>query len=174
MWPCTGVPPPITPMESDSSDVSITVTWDMPMDIDIDHYRIEYRVKVDLSDWVAVMVNDTLTSYEIMGLSPITTYEVRIFAISTEGVPSVSADVISITTEGMMYVGIHVCMYVIITVMLFCVKRWEVLPYLLWVKYKYTRQMIDLKVQSALTLNAEWITWLWKSHDHVSADEFVS
>ena len=70
------------------------------MDIDIDHYRIEYRVKVDQSEWVAVMVNGTLTSYEIMGLSPSTTYEVRIFAISTEGVSSVVADAVSITTEG--------------------------------------------------------------------------
>ena len=79
----------------------------MPMDIDIDHYRIEYRVKVDQSDWLAVMVNDTLTSYEIMGLSPMTTYEVRIFAISTEGVSSVAADAISIAT-GIMSV-LYIC-----------------------------------------------------------------
>ena len=91
-------------MESDSSDVSITVTWDMPMDINIDHYQIEYRVKVDQSDWVAVMVDGSLTSYEIMGLSPLTTYEVRIFAISTGGVTSVAADAISITTQGIMSV----------------------------------------------------------------------
>ena len=82
------------------------------MDIDIDHYQIEYRVKVHQSEWAAVMVDGALTSYEIMGLSPLTTYEVRIFAISTEGVPSVSADGISITTEGMKYVGSHVCMHV--------------------------------------------------------------
>ena len=95
-------------MESGSSDVSITVTWDMPMDIDIDHYQIEYRVKVDQSDWVAVMVNGTLTSYEIMGLSPLTTYEVRIFAISTEGVSSVAADAISIATGIMSVLYIYV------------------------------------------------------------------
>ena len=82
------------------SALSIVVTWAMPMDIDIDHYRIEYRVKVDQSEWVAVMVNGTLTSYEIMGLSPSTAYEVRIFAISTEGVTKVVTDAISITTEG--------------------------------------------------------------------------
>ena len=76
----------------------------MPMNINIDHYRIEYRVKVDQSDWVAVMVDGTLTSYEIMELSPLTTYEVRIFAISTEGVSSVPADAISITTEGIIYI----------------------------------------------------------------------
>ena len=79
----------------------------MPMDIDIDHYRIEYRVKVDQSDWVAIMVNATLTSYDIIGLSPLTTYEVRIFAISTEGVSSVAADAISITTKGSC--NIHKC-----------------------------------------------------------------
>ena len=72
----------------------------MPVDINIDHYQIEYRVKVDQSDWVAVMVDGSLTSYEIMGLSPLTTYEVRIFANSTEGVSSVAADAISITTQG--------------------------------------------------------------------------
>ena len=96
----TGVPPPITPMESSSSDLSIVVTWDKPMDIDIDHYRIEYRVKVDQSEWMSVMVDGTLTSYEIMGLSPLTTYEVRIFAISTEGVSSVAADAVTINTRG--------------------------------------------------------------------------
>ena len=97
----------------------------MPMNIDIDHYRIEYRVKVDQSDWLAVMVDGTLTSYEITDLLPLTAYEVRIFAISTEGVSSVAADAISITTEGMMYMGTHACMrmYVIIMVMLFYVKR---------------------------------------------------
>ena len=78
------------------------------MDINIDHYRIEYRVKVDQSDWLAVMVDGTLTSYEIMGLSPLTTYEVRIFAISTEGVSSVAADAMSIATEGIMSV-LYVC-----------------------------------------------------------------
>ena len=70
------------------------------MNIDIDHYRIEYRVKVNQSEWVVVMVDGTMTHYEITGLSPSTTYEVRIFAISTEGVSSVAADAISITTEG--------------------------------------------------------------------------
>ena len=72
----------------------------MPMDIDVDRYQIEYRVKVDQSDWVAVMVDGTLTSYEIIGLSPLTTYEVRIFVISTEGVSSIAADAISINTKG--------------------------------------------------------------------------
>ena len=95
-------------MESDSSAVSITVTWDIPMDINIDHYQIEYRIKVTQSEeWEEVIVDGTLTSYEIMGLSPLTTYEVRIFAISTEGVSSIAADAISIATEGMMYVGDH-------------------------------------------------------------------
>ena len=93
----TVVPPAPTLMES---ALSIVVIWDMPMDIDIDHYRIEYRVKVNQSEWVAVMVDGTLTSYDIMGLSPSTTYEVRIFAISTEGVSSVVTDAVSITTKG--------------------------------------------------------------------------
>ena len=87
-------------MESSSSDLSIVVTWDRPMDIDISHYWIEYRRKIDQSEWTQKMVNATLTSYEIIGLSPSTTYEVRIFAISTEGVSSVVADAVSITTEG--------------------------------------------------------------------------
>ena len=70
------------------------------MDINIDHYRIEYRIKVAQAEWVTVMVDGTRTSYEIIGLSPSTTYEVRIFAISTEGVTEVVTDAVSITTEG--------------------------------------------------------------------------
>ena len=69
------------------------------MDIDISHYRIEYKLKID-SEWTQRTVDATLTSYEIMDLSPSTTYEVRIFAISTEEVSSVAADAVSITTEG--------------------------------------------------------------------------
>ena len=79
----------------------------MPVDIDIDHYRIEYRVKVDQSDWVAVMVNATLTSYDIVGLSPLTTYEVRIFAISTGGVTKLVTNATSITTKGSC--NVHKC-----------------------------------------------------------------
>ena len=74
----------------------------MPMDIDIDHYLIEYRVKIT-SEWVQVRVNPSMTSYEITGLSPSTTYEVRIFAVSTDDVYSVAANAITITTVGMMY-----------------------------------------------------------------------
>ena len=69
------------------------------MDIDISHYQIEYKRKID-SEWAQRTVDATLTSYEITNLSPSTTYEVRIFAISTEGVSSVAADAINITTEG--------------------------------------------------------------------------
>ena len=112
MLSCTGVSDPITPMESNITALSIVVTWDMPMDIDIDHYRIEYRVKVNQSEWVAVMIDATMASYEIMGLSPSTTYEMRVFAISTEGVSSEAADAISITTEGIMYTCsyLYICM----------------------------------------------------------------
>ena len=64
-------------MASDSSDVSIIVTWDMPMDIDIDKYRIQYR-DIDQSNyWVAFTVDGSLTSYEIIGLSPLTTYTAK-------------------------------------------------------------------------------------------------
>ena len=94
-------------MESGSSDLSIVVTWDRPMDIDISHYRIEYKRKID-AEWTQRMVNATKTSYEIMDLLPSTTYEVRIFAISTEGVSSVAVEAISITTEGM-YDYVCVC-----------------------------------------------------------------
>ena len=69
------------------------------MDIDISHYQIEYKLKID-SEWTQMTVDATLTSYEITNLSPSTTYEVRIFAFSIEGVSSVAADAVSITTEG--------------------------------------------------------------------------
>ena len=100
-------------MDSNSSDLSVVVTWDVPSDINVDHYQIEYRVKVCQSEWLAVMINGTLTSYEIMGLSPATTYEVRIFAISTEGVSSVAADAINITTKGRMYVCVVYSGYIV-------------------------------------------------------------
>ena len=77
------------------------------MDIDISHYRIEYRRKID-SKWTQRTVDATKTSYEIMDLSPSTTYEMRIFAISTEGVSSVAADAVSITTEGIVSVMFQV------------------------------------------------------------------
>ena len=86
-------------MESGSSDLSIVLTWDRPINIAISHYRIEYKCKID-SEWTQRTVDATLTSYEITDLSPLTTYEVRIFAISTEGLSSVAADAVSITTEG--------------------------------------------------------------------------
>ena len=91
------------------------------MDIDVDHYQIEYRVKVDQSDWVAVMVDGTLTSYEIIGLSPLTTYEVRIFVISTEGLSSIAADAISINTEGSYSWCECICMCVYVVYRKYCI-----------------------------------------------------
>ena len=70
------------------------------MDIDIASYRIEYRVKVDQSEWMMVIVNPPVTSYMITGLRPLTTYEVRIFAISVDDVTSMAAEPLSITTGG--------------------------------------------------------------------------
>ena len=87
--------------ETDRSDLSITVTWNQPVDIEIDHYRIEYTVKVGEPDWKMVIVNAPATRHVITGLAPMTTYTVRIFAISIDGVSSVAADAITITTEGM-------------------------------------------------------------------------
>ena len=86
--------------ETDRSDLSITVTWNQPVDIEIDHYRIEYTLTVGEPDWKMVMVDAPVTSYEITGLAPMTTYTVRIFAISIDGVSSVEAEGITITTAG--------------------------------------------------------------------------
>ena len=116
---CTGAPDPPALMESsNTSDLSVVVTWSIPLDIDIDHYHIEYRVKVPQLDWTPIMADAIRTSYEITDLSPSTTYEVRIFAVSTEGVSSVAANAISITTEGMyvcvyIYIYMHIYMYII-------------------------------------------------------------
>ena len=83
------------------SDTSVTVRWnEPPMDIDIASYRIEYRVKVDQSEWMVIIVNPPVTSHVITGLRPLATYEVRIFAISVDDVSSVAADPLSITTGG--------------------------------------------------------------------------
>ena len=70
------------------------------MDIDIASYRIEYRVKVDQSEWTVAIVDPPVTSHVITDLSPMTTYKVRIFAISVDDVTSVAADPLSVTTEG--------------------------------------------------------------------------
>ena len=88
------------PSNTDVLDVSVTLRWNEPMDIDIASYRIEYRVKVDQSEWTVVIVDPPVTSHVITGLSPMTTYEVRIFAISVDDVTSVAADPLSVTTGG--------------------------------------------------------------------------
>ena len=90
----------IEPSNTDVSDVSVTLRWNEPMDIDIASYRIEYRVKVNQSEWTVVIVNPPVTSHVITGLSPLTTYEVRVFAISVDDVTSVAADPLSVTTGG--------------------------------------------------------------------------
>ena len=94
-------PPTLKESETDTSDLSITVTWNQPVDIEIDHYRIEYTVKVGPPDWKMIIVNAPATHHVITGLMPMTTYAVRIFAVSIDGVSSVEADAITITTEGM-------------------------------------------------------------------------
>ena len=102
----TEVPsPPILmqPNNTDVLDVSITLRWNEPMDIEIDRYRIEYRVKVYGLEWMVAIVDPPVTSHVITGLSPVTTYEVRIFAISIDDVTSVAADHLSVTTEGCNY-----------------------------------------------------------------------
>ena len=97
----TGVPQPPDLMESDISAASVTVTWNVLSDVEIDHYLIQYRVKIGNPEWMEVTVPSSPNSHAITGLSPRTTYEVRIFAVSTDGVTSVAADPITITTESM-------------------------------------------------------------------------
>ena len=94
------------PNNTDVLDVSVTLRWNQPMDIDIASYRIEYRVKVDQSEWMVAIVDPPVTSYVITDLSPLTTYEVRIFAISFDDVTSVAADPLSVTTGGIFVVFI--------------------------------------------------------------------
>ena len=86
------------PNNTDLLDVSVTLRWNEPMDIDIASYQIEYRVKVYQSEWTVVIVNPPMTSHVITSLSPLTTYEVKIFAISVDDVTSVAADHLSVTT----------------------------------------------------------------------------
>ena len=97
----TGVPQPPDLMESDISAASVTVTWNVLSDVEIDHYLIQYRVIIGNPEWIVVTVPSSLNSnsYAITGLSPRTTYEVRIFAVSTDGVTSVATNPITITTE---------------------------------------------------------------------------
>ena len=76
------------------------MTWEPVEGDDIASYLIQYRMKLDQSEWKNVTVDSTVTSYEITGLLALITYEVRIFAISSENVRSEEAEAISVTTTG--------------------------------------------------------------------------
>jgi len=82
-----------------TSHLSITVTWE-PVEGDVVNYLIEYRMKLNQMEWQDVTVDPTVNSFVITGLSPSTTYEVRIFAISSEGIRSEGANPIPVTTQG--------------------------------------------------------------------------
>ena len=90
----------MSPDSSDISDVSVTVTWNELSEVEIARYQIEYRVRVD-GEWMEAPEPSSATSnsYAITGLAPGTTYQVRIFAISTDGVRSVASNMITITTR---------------------------------------------------------------------------
>ncbi|XP_042564818.1 receptor-type tyrosine-protein phosphatase S isoform X2 [Clupea harengus] len=76
--------PPGTPMVTETTATSITITWDSGNPDPVLHYIIQYRGKTVDSKY-ETMDGITTTRYSIGGLSPNTDYEIRVSAFNTIG-----------------------------------------------------------------------------------------
>lgn len=83
--PITALPkPPGTPVVTETTATSITITWDSGNPEPVSHYIIQYRAKSPESKFETVD-SITTTRYSIGGLSPNTDYEIRVSAFNTIG-----------------------------------------------------------------------------------------
>lgn len=83
--PATALPkPPGTPVVTETTATSITITWDSGNPEPVSHYIIQYRAKSPESKFETVD-SITTTRYSIGGLSPNTDYEIRVSAYNTIG-----------------------------------------------------------------------------------------
>uniref|UniRef100_A0AAY5F4Q2 protein-tyrosine-phosphatase n=1 Tax=Electrophorus electricus TaxID=8005 RepID=A0AAY5F4Q2_ELEEL len=76
--------PPGTPLVTETTATSITITWDSGNPEPVSHYIIQYRAKTPESKF-ETMDSITTTRYSIGGLSPNTEYEIRVSAFNTIG-----------------------------------------------------------------------------------------
>ncbi|XP_026091293.1 receptor-type tyrosine-protein phosphatase S isoform X33 [Carassius auratus] len=76
--------PPGTPVVTETTATSITITWDSGNPEPVSHYIIQYRAKSPESKFETVD-SITTTRYSIGGLSPNTDYEIRVSAYNTIG-----------------------------------------------------------------------------------------
>ncbi|RXN30246.1 receptor-type tyrosine- phosphatase S-like isoform X8 [Labeo rohita] len=84
---------PGTPVVTETTATSITITWDSGNPKPVSYYIIQYRVKSPKSKFETVD-SITTTRYSIGGLSPNTNYEIRVSAFNTigQGPPSEPAE----------------------------------------------------------------------------------
>ncbi|XP_047661195.1 receptor-type tyrosine-protein phosphatase S isoform X20 [Tachysurus fulvidraco] len=76
--------PPGTPVVTETTATSITITWDSGNPEPVSYYVIQYRAKIPDSKF-ETMDSITTTRYSIGGLSPNTEYEIRVSAVNTIG-----------------------------------------------------------------------------------------
>ncbi|XP_037401428.1 receptor-type tyrosine-protein phosphatase S isoform X12 [Pygocentrus nattereri] len=76
--------PPGTPIVTETTATSITITWDSGNPEPVLHYNIQYRAKSPESKF-ETMESIATTRYSIGGLSPNTEYEIRVSAVNTIG-----------------------------------------------------------------------------------------
>uniref|UniRef100_A0A8C1XW70 protein-tyrosine-phosphatase n=1 Tax=Cyprinus carpio TaxID=7962 RepID=A0A8C1XW70_CYPCA len=75
---------PGTPIVTETTPTSITITWDSGNPDPVSHYIIQYRAKSPDSKYETVD-SITTTRYSIGGLYPNTEYEIRVSAVNTIG-----------------------------------------------------------------------------------------
>ncbi|XP_041085325.1 receptor-type tyrosine-protein phosphatase S-like isoform X17 [Polyodon spathula] len=76
--------PPGTPIVTETTATSVTITWDSGNPDPISYYIIQYRSKSSESTY-HIKDGITTTRYSIGGLSPNTEYEIRVSAVNTIG-----------------------------------------------------------------------------------------
>ncbi|XP_044056869.1 receptor-type tyrosine-protein phosphatase S isoform X14 [Siniperca chuatsi] len=76
--------PPGTPVVTETTATSVTITWDSGNPDPVSYYIIQYRAKSPDSKY-ETMDDITTTRYSIGGLYPNTEYEIRVSAVNTIG-----------------------------------------------------------------------------------------
>ena len=85
--------PPGTPIVTETTATSVTITWDSGNPDPVSYYIIQYRAKAPDSKYETVD-GITTTRYSIGGLYPNTDYEIRVSAFNSigQGLPSLRVE----------------------------------------------------------------------------------